>query len=456
MDETLTIVHFTKELSIGGVERNIESIARYLSLPFRHEVICLFGSEHDERCEAFLQAGVPVFFLHGSLEQLPPLLKTRSYAAALFHRSGQAERCWSAALNACRAAGVAAIFEYSVFSRPDTSSEDVLIDRHFHKSMTSYLQFIERAQRIGYARTDRHTVLYNATDIERFTRHLLSDAEREAARRDHGIDRDSFVLLRIGRSDPRKWGDFLLDVIPSVLRRIPNAQFVLRTAPKSRAKWIRAQPWSGRVLILPPTVDDRELAITYQVADLLTHSSRRGETFGNTIPESFMFGVPAVVHATPWRDNGQIETVDHMVNGIVANTPADYAEAIVHLAQDRALLRRFGQCAREKVERYAAPLVAQSLGRHMLDVLGSRVSPRTAHLEGTHDWKIYPTQDSVRQYVRDYPQRLRSAWSTATPVRGGTLFSRGQWFARDAFEILTSQAKTFVGNYRSKHRLSSD
>ena len=66
--------------------------------------------------------------------------------------------------------------------------------------------------------------------------------------------------------------------------------------------------------------------------------------------EAFTLGLPAVVNATPWRDNSQIEIVDHMVDGIVANTPCDYAEAIAFLNRDRARRLDMGSALLRRLE----------------------------------------------------------------------------------------------------------
>ncbi len=436
MDEQITVVHFSKTLGLGGCERNIESVARHLTSPFKHEVIVLFGSEQDDRCKALTEAGVPVFFLHGKLHNLTSLLARRLYDAALLHRSGQAEPCWSTVLAACRDKCIRVVLEYNVFSLPDLSREDSIIDRHFHKSMTSYLQFSERARKAAYGHPERHGVLFNATDIDRFSQWKLAAEQRMEERRSIGLAPDSFVLLRVGRADVRKWGDFLLRAIPLVVGRLPRAQFVLRTVPRSREAWIRSQPWGNRVIILPATASDRVLATTYQMADVLTHSSRRGETHPNTVLEAASLGIPAIVHATPWRDNSQVEMVDHMRTGIVANTPEDYAAAITYLYQNRSMLHQLGEGARRKVQAYAANAVAQSLGRQIVDLLSAHKAVGTQCRDRTKDWAVYPTAEAITEYAQEYPGRIKQAWSRATPERGGPFWWRGRWFARDAFEVI--------------------
>lgn len=435
MDDTLTVVHLTKALGIGGCNRNMLSLAKYLRTGgFRHVVVALYrGGAYEAEV---VRAGVAVHSLDGKLERLAPLLRREGADVVVLHRAGKAEDDWSLVLRQCRSASVKAIVEFNVFGLPDLSREDKYIDLHLHKSKTSWLQFLARARRLGYGRLDRHRVLYNAVPVEDFRSFALSTEERFGLRQRSGLDVSSFVLLRVGRPDVRKWSDFLLEVIPLVVDKIPNARFAFLGVPASRKRWIERQPWRGACVFWANTTCDRLLAQAYQLADVLVHSSRRGETFPNTIVEAFSLGLPVVVNATPWRDNSQVEVVDHMVNGIVANTPADYAEALVFLYRNPDVRRKMGEEASRKAELYAGDRVAKAFGRIVVDLLERKGYPMGRHPAKCLEWAVYPAEAELERYRDEYQLRLQSAWNSSKPVPGGSWLSRFRWLLMDAFEVM--------------------
>ena len=434
MGSIVKLLHVSKSIGVGGCERNIRTILRYLTAGFDQAWVAL-QSDNQAR-SAFDLSGTRVYGLNCELGNIDELIRQENVDAVLLHRAGKGEPVWTQLLRRLASSRVAAIFEYNVFGLPDLTREDRLIDVHFHKSKTSYMQFVDRARRSGYGETHKHRVLYNALDIDNFSRNILSSGERQEARCTFGIGTDELVLLRVGRPDVRKWSDFLLAAAPLIFAKVPNARIVFVGAPESRKRWINAQGWGNRVLFWPNVADDRKLALYYQMADILIHASRRGETFPNTVLEAFTLGLPAVVNATPWRDNSQIEIVDHMVDGIVANTPSDYAEAIEFLNGDRARRLDMGNRAVQKARKYNAHSITQRLGRCIVDTLiekGRDLSDHPARLE---NWPTLPTLEELNTYSTEYDRRLTAAWSGHRPVKGGNLASRTYWLLKDVVEVV--------------------
>jgi glycosyltransferase involved in cell wall biosynthesis len=432
--DRLKIVHISKELGIGGCNRNIVAICEDMDRTFCHSVVALYKSGPYE--ERLREIGVGIRILNGDLRLTREVLREEDADVVLLHRAGKAERDWCLVLRECREARVKAVLEYNVFGLPDLSPEDEYIDMHLHKSKTSYLQFVQRARKAGYGRVDRHRVLYNAVQVQRWRQWLLSGEERLFYRKELGLDPESFVLLRVGRPDVRKWSDFLMEAMPLIADRIPKARMVFVGIPASRRRWIQRQRWSSACVVLENTSDDRRLAILYQLADVLIHSSRRGETFPNTILEAFAFGLPAVVNNTPWRDNSQIEIVDHMVNGVVVNTPEDCAEAVALLHREPDVRRSMGAAALEKAQIYAAARVTRALGRLIVELLHRNGHAVDALLEASRAWEVYPSREELEVYPEEYQRRLKAAWSTSPPEKGGTAFRRLRWIARDVIDIL--------------------
>jgi glycosyltransferase involved in cell wall biosynthesis len=55
-------------------------------------------------------------------------------------------------------------------------------------------------------------------------------------------------------------------------------------------------------IYLPETVDEEEIASTYQLMDIMLHTSRIGESFGMTLVEGMLFGLPILTNSTDFRE----------------------------------------------------------------------------------------------------------------------------------------------------------
>jgi len=228
-------------------------------------------------------------------------------------------------------------------------------------------------------------------------------------------------------------------VVPEVAARIPEARFVFQSAPESRARFMRRSRYSGKIVLLPPTSDDLALAKTYSVADAYVHASRRGESLGVSLVEAAAMELPVVVNATPWRDNAQVEVVDHMKTGIVANTSTAMTEAIAYLFENPAARLGMGRAAREKALRYYdSSVVCRSLAALIAETLQAKGAGAKLHGEG---WgPVVPTLAELDEFrERDYPDRSGSSWGGHAPKRPGTPFQRARWLVSDAAGILVKR-----------------
>jgi glycosyltransferase involved in cell wall biosynthesis len=438
--ETIGVLQVSHSLGLGGTERNIQNICKHMRFGlFRHHVVGFFGGGERERA---IEEHADVRVCRGSVDNLARYVRERRINVAIVHRAGNGGRHWSRILRACREAGVKAILEYNVFGLVDESEEDDLIDWHLHVSKTSWLKFLERAERTRYRRIPRHRVMYNLCDGERFREMRLPAAERARFRMTLGLKEDDLILLRVGRPDVRKWSDFILDAIPMILEKVPKARFLFMTAPESRARYLQRR-FPGSAVILPKNSDDRALAAAYSIADVLLPVSRRGESFGYTIAEAFSLGVPAVVNSTPGRDNAQIELVDHMVSGIVANTPQDFAEAVEYLHRHPDERERMGVAGRVKAKMYEADAVARSLAGLIIAAVrgkGGRGEMTGDASERTQEFRVYPSLEELEAWGAEYSVRLGRAWSDRSAQGGGTAVVRAYWFVRDLVDVCRQKA----------------
>lgn len=190
---------------------------------------------------------------------------------------------------------------------------------------------------------DRALVVPNAVSDEFF----VSKIDTEEARRALGIPIDGIVLGVPGTLRPMKGHQFLLRVLPRVVRRYPN--LVVPVSGATDAPYAKELSQECRRLGLQDVVrfvgqiDD--MVAFYKACDLVCIPSR-AEPFGRTIIEAFATGTPVI--AT--RVGGIPEIVDHDLNGILVHFADDdgLEAALERLLKDSTLRSQFAVRAKQK------------------------------------------------------------------------------------------------------------
>jgi glycosyltransferase involved in cell wall biosynthesis len=193
-------------------------------------------------------------------------------------------------------------------------------------------------------------------DADGFTGILPADARRQ-----FGLA-DGPVVGFIGQLGGHKGVDTLLDAMPMVWRRIPQAQLLIaggRTMFTSDVEAAVDQlpaTWRQRVrmhLDFPP----EQKARLFATVDVLAYPSGY-ESFGIAFLEAWAAGKPVI-----GCRRGAIPTVvEEGVNGLLVDYRAEgqLAAAIVRLLKDPETARRFGEAGRRKVlSRYTWPKIAE-------------------------------------------------------------------------------------------------
>ncbi len=162
------------------------------------------------------------------------------------------------------------------------------------------------------------------------------------------------TVLFVGRLEPRKGIDYLLQAIPQVVGSVPHVRFVIAgkdigTAPRgaSYQEYFAsfATPEAIKATTFLGYVDDRTLAQLYAACDIFVAPSLF-ESFG-------LIYVEAMVHAKPvvaFRAAAIPEVVEHGETGLLAalkDVPS-LANALTTLAQDGELRRDMGRRGYER------------------------------------------------------------------------------------------------------------
>ncbi len=128
------------------------------------------------------------------------------------------------------------------------------------------------------------------------------------------LDRESILLLYIGRVEKRRNPKFILDICFALKNAGTKCSLVmvgegpLTTAVKSYASYLGL----NENIIFVNKVHQKEIASYYLSADILIHPSEH-EIFGMVFLEAFHFGLPIIALRSP----GAETIIDHNINGFL-------------------------------------------------------------------------------------------------------------------------------------------
>lgn len=346
-NDKIKLVIATNILDIGGAERTVQTLALYVDKnKFDVTVLCLLRG--GPRVQLLEERGAKVLVGDGTLEKIKQLIPHPDIDVLHFHRSGQNEHVLhSAAVEYLRPKK---LMETNIFAFTDP----VLGPRFDLQAYKSKMMLSERAWK-GEPRTAqdclKQRVIYNPVTLDYFDQFRLSPDHRQELRQAIGVQPDEILLGRVGRNDTVKWGDLVLSALPSMLKQNPQIKVLFRTVPTSRLGWLKKHNFfNGRVIVLPESSAEKEIAETYQMLDIYVHTSRRGEAFGNSLNEAMVWSLPIIVENTPHWDNGQLEQVDNGKTGWVVQTVGGLAAAVADLAGNSDRRHAFAAAGRKKVE----------------------------------------------------------------------------------------------------------
>lgn len=189
-------------------------------------------------------------------------------------------------------------------------------------------------------------VVYNGVDLKRFSPELDGGKVREH----YSLGKSSLVAF-VGRLEPYKGPQFLLEAIPYVLKEVPDAKFIfIGSARFDLAKMgeLARRPQVRKAVRFTGYVNDRTLPDLYASCDVFCYPSL-WEGFGLTPAEAQATGKPVVA----FRTCALPEVVQDGVTGFLV-PPRDsiaLAGAVVRLLRDSELRRKMGQEARSRAER---------------------------------------------------------------------------------------------------------
>lgn len=404
----INVLHICNQLSVGGTERALEVFAKTINKTYFNVYVCGIY-EGGVREQLIKQNGIEVFVASGNKEKLYKFCKDKAINVLHIHRSGKKE---GFAIETAKRAGVPVIVETNVFGLCDSGLTEAMIDSHLLVSKMLTLKYVKNAHISVDQFINKGCVIYNPLNLKDFLSFKPSRKRIDDLKLELGVDKETPLICRVGRPDPWKWSSFTVDSLSHIVKQVPDVKLVIVGGISQNIKErIKKKKLLENVIETGP-VSEEKLIELYHTIDILTHSSRIGESFGYTIAEAMAAGKPVVVNSTPWVDNAQIELVDHGITGYIANTPKTYADAVVHLLSKPKIREDFGRCGKEKVNKlFDATKITPMVEKIYLELLAQKDKYFDRNLISDYDnVEIHPTNQEILNFSNEYRDRLSKSY----------------------------------------------
>ncbi len=332
----MKILHIVTHLDIGGVEELLVMTAKELKNKGHDvKVVCIQnpGICADEirnygiDLKALNRKG-GMFDIITTLKltsyirtQKPDVIHTHTFYANLHGRI------------AAILAGVSTIFssEHGVYTWK--KARHILLDRILAKKTHKIIavsnavrDFLTSQESIDASKI---TVMHNAVDFNRFNGTIT----KEVARQRLGFDKENIVIGSIGRFDPRKGYEYLIDAVSLLEEEFPEIRLLITGRDplgikEGFLKRARGLGIDKKVILMNA---QRDVAYLYKAMDVFAMPSIC-EGFGMALIEAMACGIPVVAANT----GGMPELVEDGENGILftAADSASLARAIRGLLND--------------------------------------------------------------------------------------------------------------------------
>ncbi len=258
-----------------------------------------------------------------------------------------------------------------------TGGTGVLVDT-FRNFLTKVVDKLDA--RIAVSRTAADTaklifpgdyrIIPNGVDIERFSPTVpMFDAWR---------DPDRVNLLFVGRLDPRKGVQVLIDAMPEVMQRTHGrARLIVIGDSYLRARYEASVPAAVRDHVwFLGHVPKADLPRWYRTGDIFVSPASGNESFGIVLLEAMASGCPVVASDIP----GYRSVVQPDVNGMMftPGSSASLADTLVRLVNDPERRQVLAQRGRSRALEFAWPRVTDQIEAVYREAIARRSAVHTA------------------------------------------------------------------------------
>lgn len=157
------------------------------------------------------------------------------------------------------------------------------------------------------------------------------------------LDEKAFHLVFVGRAEPRKGLDVLLEALPLIRERHPEVRLLVVGVEKNTRE-MEGVDWMGR---LP----DELIPAAYRSARIMVSPALGWESFGIVLIEAMACGLPVVASDIP----GYRSVIEDGVQGVLT-PPGDagtLAGAVCKLIDDQSRMKNMAEAALQKAAEYS-------------------------------------------------------------------------------------------------------
>jgi phosphatidylinositol alpha-1,6-mannosyltransferase len=166
---------------------------------------------------------------------------------------------------------------------------------------------------------------------------------------------DKKIILTVGRLVARKGQDKVIEAMPKILEKIPNALYVIiGNGPESEKLKIQSEKLKlENNILFTGEISEEKKSAFYQLCDLFIMTPRQigpdVEGFGTVYLEANQYEKPVVAG----RSGGVAEAVVDNVTGLIVDPENinQIAEAVIKILSDESLAKKMGERGRERVEK---------------------------------------------------------------------------------------------------------
>ena len=405
---TINVLEINANLEYAGGQRNMVTFAKYLRKDIFSVTVCAYrdGGPLENVIKSL---GITCVVAHGDVEKIATVIKEKNIDIIHIHRSGGYVAIEKKILSRAKEINPnIVIIEKNVFGKYDPSVDALLDCSLFQSMMHIHERYIPKSHKAFNFKNQK--VFYNLVDREEFESYRASKENIEKFREKIGAKSGDYLIGKIARPALEKWSDLLIDMVPYLVRKIQDFKIVIIGCPESRIRRINKSKYKNFFIILPETSEQRDIHLFYQSIDVLAHSSKIGECNGNTINEAMFWKKPVLVNSTPRKDNGQLEQVIHMQNGIVANTPMTFARALEYLRKNENEAKKMGEAGYLQICSEYDPI---QVTKRLEKVFFEKINIKDFLVPEEYASIAYhPTEQEVREYKQEY--RVRLKWEFGT------------------------------------------
>lgn len=166
---------------------------------------------------------------------------------------------------------------------------------------------------------------------------------------------DKKIILTVGRLVLRKGHDKVVEALPAILKRVPEAIYVIvgDGPEKEKLQILSSKLQVENNILFTGEISEEKKSAFYQLCDLFIMTPRQigpdVEGFGTVYIEANQFGKPVVAG----RSGGVAEAVVDGVTGLVVDPENvnQIAEAVIKLLADKDLANKLSQQGKERVDK---------------------------------------------------------------------------------------------------------